>query len=120
MSAVIVRTKGKRGTTTLETPRFDRDFTAIFGSPRLADDGGVSSSPAPAANYAISTPKPKPQRREQHSVDDLLARLHRALEQQAAATNRTNRTTIKNRAGKLRKRLRALGVENPPDRSGTA
>lgn len=109
MSAVIVRTKGKRGTFTLEqgaaaNPLLDRaarDFDRMFSKPR-------------SSTQSASTTTTRAGSKE---VRDLLARLHRALEQQAAAATAANRRTRGNRAKRYRKALRALGVENPPTRT---
>lgn len=162
MSAVIVRTKGKRGTITLSKPSHSeyahehplldqaaQSFDAIFGAdharmigghaaPRGYNHGpeahlvrtevqvqaranrGAPSSTARAStttSAASASTRSRTRKPAPNGIEALLARLHRALEQQAAATTSANRRTAGGRAKRYRKALRLLGVESPPDRS---
>jgi hypothetical protein len=126
MNAVTVRVRGKRGVVTLpnnigSSPLLDRaatDFERVFavGVTQEREEHRVVAS-SPPTHTSTASSHSRTHAVEVAEVRDLMKRLRRALEQQANATSSVNRTTIKNRAGKLRKALRLLGVENPPDRS---
>lgn len=73
--------------------------------------------PEPVPEPPAPLPPRKPKRLPQGSVESLMERLLRAVEQQAAATTPANRDTRKKKAGLFRAALRLKGVESPPDRN---